>query len=72
MNAEEDALTTMIRKHKAALTRARNGGSLTRIIDVCDAAMADFDRDGGRWPDDWVRWRNARDDAVAALVRETW
>jgi hypothetical protein len=60
-------VTRLCRKHKAALTRAKNSGKQTRIIDACDAALADFERVG--YPDNWHLWRQAREDAAWDVQR---
>ena len=65
-------LNRIVRKHKAALTRAQNSAAPQEIIAACNAAFADFDRYG--YPDQWAKWERARDDAMLALARRdsTW
>lgn len=60
-----DALNRMVRRHKAALTRAKNSGDPRKVIAACDAAIADFDKT--MWPDNWPIWTVAREDAVNDL-----
>jgi hypothetical protein len=54
----------MVRKHKAALTRAKKRGPLHTIA-VCEAALRDFDTYG--WPDQWADWERAKVDAELQL-----
>jgi hypothetical protein len=60
-------INSMQRRHRAALTRAKNSGDQQKIIDACDKAFADFERYG--WPDSWSEWQRAKDDAQFALRR---
>jgi hypothetical protein len=55
------AVTRVSRKHKSALTRAKNSGDPQKVIDACDKAFEDFDRYG--YPDSWHTWNIAREDA---------
>jgi hypothetical protein len=65
-----DALTRNMRKHKAALTRAKNTKDSTKVIAACDAALVSFDTHG--WPDCWSLWARERRDAEFALQRAAW
>ena len=59
-------LNRMVRRHKAALTRARRSGDPRRVVVVCRAAVLDFDT--GIWPDNWWLWQNALQEAVSTLL----
>lgn len=63
------ALNAMVRRHKAALTRATKKGPQA-VIAACDAAFAGFET--GMWPDDWSMWQRAKDDATFELRRASW
>jgi hypothetical protein len=68
-----DALRRLIRKHKSALTRAKNTGDPTKVIAACDAFFADFDGPNAPpLPDAWHAWSIARQDAEYALRRQEW
>jgi hypothetical protein len=54
-----------VRKHKAALTRAKKI-SPEKVIAVCDAALDDF-KDNG-YPDCWHLWEMAKYDATTQLL----
>ena len=62
------AVTAASRRFKSALTRAKNRKDHAKIIEVCDQALAEFDRVG--YPDCWHLWQVAREDARYALARE--
>lgn len=49
------------RSQKAALTRAINSGDRDKMVEVCAAAVTEWDEIGA-WPDDWSRWQRALDD----------
>lgn len=61
------ALNKMVRRHKSALTRAKNSGDPKRVIAACDSAFAEFDQT--LWPDNWHLWNIARSDAEFELAR---
>lgn len=65
-----EQVTRSLRKHRGNLTRAKNKGDQQKIIDVCDAAFADFERYG--YPDQWSEFQRARDDAQFQLARDRW
>lgn len=56
------ALNRMVRKHKAALTRAKNSGDPHKVIVACEAARDDFN--AGIWPDNWPMWNIAYEHAT--------
>lgn len=60
-------VTKLSRKHKAALTRAKNSGDPLKVIEACNRAFEDFEAHG--YPDCWPRWNIAREDAQFALQR---
>ena len=49
-----DALNRANRKHKSALTRAKNTGDPLKVIGACQAARTDFE--GVGYPDNWPTW----------------
>ena len=57
-------LNAMVRKHRSALTRAKNSKDPDKIIAACDAAFADFEKPENIYPDDWSLWQRAKDDAI--------
>ncbi len=63
-----DELRRELSRLKGALTRAKNSGVPSKIIDECDKAFARFDVIG--WPDNWATWQIARDDAMFKLRYE--
>ena len=58
------ALNRMVRRQRAALTRAVNSGDRDRIIIACRDAVAEWRQPGAMWPDDWPRWQCALNDAL--------
>jgi hypothetical protein len=58
------ALNTMIRRQRAALTRAKNSGDLDKLVATIRAAVNEWNQPGAMWPDDWHRWQCALDDAL--------
>jgi len=54
----------MIRRQRAALTRATRSGDPERIVVVCRDAVAEWNSPGCIWPDDWPRWQSALDSAL--------
>jgi hypothetical protein len=59
-----DALNRMVRRQRAALTRAKNSGDPNRVIVACRDAVREWNQPGAMWPDDWPTWRNALWDAT--------
>lgn len=58
-----------VKKHKAALTRAKKI-SPEKVIAVCDAALDDFEDNG--YPDCWHDWTRAKYDAETEVLRQNW
>lgn len=54
-----------VKKHKAALTRAKKV-SPHKVIDVCTKALEDFEKNG--YPDCWHLWRQAKEDARIKIL----
>ena len=63
-----ELLNAMCRKHKAALTRARNAKDSRKVLAAADAALNAFEN-AGLWPDDWCLWQRAREDAEFDMIR---
>jgi len=57
------------RKHKAALTRAKKVGP-EKVIEVCIKALDDFQDNG--FPDSWMNWQRALEDAQLEISRKNW
>ena len=51
----------MVRRQRAALTRARNSGDGERVILACRDALREWNQPGSMWPDDWANWQRALD-----------
>jgi len=75
------ALNALVRRQRAALTRAVRSGDPDKVVLACRDAVASWDAPGAMWPDDWSRWQRALDDVfpvfaapqlgdLAAVVRE--
>jgi hypothetical protein len=64
------ALNKMVRRHRAALTRAKNSGSPEKVLAAVAEAYADFD--ATMWPDGWHTWEIAYRDAEMAIARRDW
>lgn len=64
MRVDYDALNKMVRRQRAALTRAVNSGDLDRLVHTVRAAVIEWNQPGAMWPDDWSRWQRALDDAL--------
>ncbi len=58
------ALNEMVRRQRRALTRAVNSGDSSRVIVTVRDTVAEWNRPGVMWPDDWSRWQSALDDAL--------
>jgi hypothetical protein len=58
------ALNRMVRRQRAALTRARNSGDPEQIILACRDAVREWNTPGLIWPDDWGNWQRALDDVL--------
>ena len=59
-----EALGKMVRRQKAALTRAINSGDPQKVIDAVRAAVEEWEQPDSLWPDDWARWQRALADAT--------
>jgi hypothetical protein len=58
------ALNKMVRRQRAALTRAVNSGDPERIVLVCRDAVREWNAPGCMWPDDWAHWQRALHDVL--------
>ncbi len=58
------ALNRMVRRQRAALTRAINSRDPEKVILAARDAMREWNQPGAMWPDDWSRWQRAVNDAV--------
>lgn len=58
-----------VRKHKAALTRAKKVGP-EKVVEVCARALDDFQDNG--YPDCWHDWQRAMEDAQLDIRRKNW
>lgn len=58
------ALNRMVRRQRAALTRAVRSGIADNVILACRDAVQEWDQPGAMWPDDWSTWQRALDDAL--------
>lgn len=54
-------LNKMVRRQRAALTRAVNSGDAERVVIACRDAVREWDRPDCLWPDDWAHWQSALD-----------
>jgi len=69
----DEYCTRMVRKHKAALTRAENSKDPKRKWAAAVAALSEFESTS-IWPDNWTLWQRAKDDAEFELrmANESW
>ena len=58
------ALNKMIRRQRAALTRAKNSGDPDKVVLACRNAVHEWDQPGAMWPDDWAHWQRTLDDVL--------
>ena len=58
------AVNQMVRRQRAALTRARNSGDPEQVILACRDALREWNTPGSMWPDDWGSWQRALDDVL--------
>ena len=58
------------RKHKSALTRAKNSSDPERVLKAVEDAVSRFNET--IWPDNWASWRIALEDAAEAAQRKSW
>ena len=56
------------RRLKGRLTRAINSKNDDKIIAECNYAFSVFEKYG--YPDDWSRWKRAKDDALFSKQRK--
>lgn len=56
---------SIVRKHKAALTRAKKVGP-EKVVEVCIIALDDFEDRG--FPDCWHLWKMAKYDAETQIL----
>ena len=54
----------MIRRQRAALTRAVNSRDPAKVILAAQKAVSEWNQPGMAWPDDWSRWQRALDDVL--------
>lgn len=59
-----DALNRMVRRQRAALTRAIKTGDPGPVVLAARDAVREWNQPGAMWPDDWSRWQRAVDDAL--------
>lgn len=70
MSIDYEAMNKSVRRHKAALTRAKNSGDPAKVIAAVDAAFAEWDQPGMAYPDSWHTWNIAKQDALFAQARQ--
>ena len=58
-----DAANRILKRQRAALTRAIKT-SPDAVVIACKKAVAEWDKPGMYWPDDWSRWQRALDDCL--------
>ena len=58
------ALNKMVRRQRAALTRAINSGDSDKVILAARDAVSEWNKPGMMWPDDWGAWQRAVDDVL--------
>ena len=63
------ALNQMVRRQRAALTRAVNSGDPDRVVVACRNAVREWNAPNAIWPDDWTRWQRALDDTLPFNAR---
>ncbi len=59
-----DELNKMVRRQRAALTRAVNSGDRDKVILTVAKAVREWNQPGVMWPDDWSRWQRAVNDVL--------
>ena len=59
-----DRLNEMVRRQRAALTRAVNSGDRDRVVLACRKAVNEWNQPGCMWPDEWAQWQCALDDVL--------
>lgn len=58
-----DALNKMVKRQRAALTRAKKKGP-DAVVLACKEAVTEWNQPGAMWPDDWSSWQRALDDVL--------
>ena len=58
------ALNRMVKRQRAALTRAVKSGQKGRVVVACRDAVREWDAPGAMWPDDWPIWQSALEEAT--------
>ncbi|MGA2162928.1 MAG: hypothetical protein ABSH36_00485 [Solirubrobacteraceae bacterium] len=58
------ALNRVVRRQRAALTRAINSGDPEQVVLACAEAVREWRQPGLMWPDDCGRWQRALDDVL--------
>lgn len=58
------ALNVMVKRQRAALTRAIHSGDKAKVVLACRNAVSEWDKPGAMWPDDWASWQRALDDVL--------
>lgn len=58
------ALNKLIKRQRAALTRAKNSGDSAKVVLACRDAVREWDAPGVMWPDDWAHWQRTLDDVL--------
>lgn len=71
MGIDYDYMKKSVRKHKAALTRAKNSGDPHKVVKAVDTAFADWDKSGNAYPDSWHTWKVAHEDAHNEIRRNS-
>lgn len=59
-----DALDRMVRRQRAALSRAIKTRDAGQVVIATRDAVREWNKPGSMWPDDWSRWQRAVDDAL--------
>lgn len=65
-----DAMKKSVRKHKSALTRAKNTGDPHQVVAAVDRAFGEWDEAGHPYPDSWHTWNIAKRDAQFQIARD--
>lgn len=64
VRVDYDALNKMVKRQRAALTRAKNSGDKNKVIVACREAVREWNKPGAMWPDDWSHWQRTLDDVL--------
>lgn len=71
MAIDYEAAQKSFRKHKAALTRAKNSGDPHKVVAAVDKAFGEWDAAGHPYPDSWHTWNVAKQDAHNQIARDS-